>query len=63
MQLIGRNCVFKDLNTLKNENDSQKNLYFHWMQPSAIPSNWENIKKQNSDNNTFTTTEHHFIRN
>ena len=45
MQLIGRNCVFKDLNTLKNENDSQKNLYFHWMQPSAIPSNWENIKK------------------
>ena len=63
MQLIDRNCVFKDWNTLKHKDDSQRNLYFQWMQPSAIPSNWENISKQNGDKNTFTTTEHHFIRN
>ena len=30
---------------------------------TAIPSNWKNIIKQNNDSNTFTTTEHHFIRN
>ena len=58
MQLIDRNCVFKDWNTLKHKDDSQRNLYFQWMQPSAIPSNWENISKQNGDKNTFTTTEH-----
>ena len=30
---------------------------------SAIPSNWKSIIKQNSVTNTFTTTQHHFIRN
>ena len=30
---------------------------------NAIPSNWKNIIKQNSDINTFTTTQHPFIRN
>ena len=30
---------------------------------NAIPSNWKNIVKQNNDINTFTTTQHPFIRN
>ena len=30
---------------------------------SAIPSNWKNTIKQNSNINTLTTTQHHFIRN
>ena len=30
---------------------------------NAIPSNWKNIIKENNDINTFTTTQHHFIRN
>ena len=64
MQLVDRNGVFKNWNTLKHEYDLQNNLYFQWMQLiSAIPSNWKNIIKQNNDINTFTTTQHHFIRN
>ena len=64
MQLVDRNGVFKDWNALKHGCDLQNNLYSQWMQLiSAIPSNWENIIKQNSDINTFTTTQHHFLRN
>ena len=59
MQLVDRNGVFKNWNTLKHEYDLQNNLYFQWMQLiSAIPSNWKNIK-QNNDINTFTTTQHY----
>ena len=64
MQLVDRNGVSKNWNTLKHEYDLQNNLYLQWMQLiSAIPSNWENIIKQNNDINTFTTTQHRFIRN
>ena len=64
MQLADRNGVSKNWNTLKNEYDLQNNLYLQWMQLiSAIPSNWENIIKQNNNINTFTTTQHRFIRN
>ena len=39
MQLVDRNGVFKDWNTLKHEYDLQNNLYFQWMQlTNAIPS-------------------------
>ena len=62
MQLVDRNGVFKNRNTLKHEYDLQNNLYFLWMQPtSAIPSNWKNIIKQNNNINTFTTTQHHLF--
>ena len=55
MQLVDRNGVFKNWNTLKHDYDLQNNLYFQWMQLiSAIPSYWENIIKQNNDINTFT---------
>ena len=30
---------------------------------NVIPSNWKYIIKQNNDINTFTTTQHHFVRN
>ena len=30
---------------------------------NTIQSNWKNIIKQNNDINTFTITQHHFIRN
>ena len=64
MQLVDRNGVFKNWNTLKHEYDLQNNLYFQWMQLiSAIPSNWKNIIKQNNDINTFTATQHYFIQN
>ena len=64
MQLVCRNGVFKDWNTLKCEYDLQNNLYFQWMQLiSAIPSNWKNIIKQIKDIIAFTTTKHPFIRN
>ena len=63
MQLVDRNGGFKNWNTLKHECDLQNILYFQWMQLiSAIPSNWKNIIKKNNDINTFTTTQHHFIR-
>ena len=43
MQVIDKNGVFKDWNTLKYENDKQNNLYFQRMQlVHAIPSNWKN---------------------
>ena len=55
MQLVDRNGVFKNWNTLKHDYDLQNNLYFQWMQLiSAIPSYGENIIKQNNDINTFT---------
>ena len=42
---------------------SYKYMYFQWMQfISAIPSNWKNIIKRNNDINTFTATQHHFVR-
>ena len=64
MQLVDRNGSFKNWHTVKHEYDLQNNLYFQWMQlVNAIPSNWKNIIKQNNDINTFTTTQHHFIRN
>ena len=64
MQLVDRNGVFKDWNTLKHEYDLQNNLYFQCMKLiSAISSNWKVIIKQNNDINTFTTTEHPFIQN
>ena len=64
MQLVDRNVSFKYWHTVKHEYDLQNNLYFQWMQLiNAIPSNWKNIIKQNNDINTFTTTQHHFIRN
>ena len=64
MQLVDRNGFFKNWHTVKHEYDLQNNLYFQWMQLiNAIPSNWKNIIKQNNDINTFTTTQHHFIRN
>ena len=63
MQLVDRNVVSKNWNTLKHEYDLQNNFYFQWMQLiSATPSNWKNIIKQSNDINTFTTTQHHFIR-
>ena len=64
MQLVDRNGFSKNWHTVKHEYDLQNNLYFQWMQLiNAIPSNWKNIIKQNNDINTFTTTQHHFIRN
>ena len=30
---------------------------------SAMPSNWKSDVEQNNNMNTFTTTQHHFIRN
>ena len=64
MELVDRNVFFKNWHTVKHEYDLQNNLYFQWMQfINAIPSNWKNIIKQNSDINAFTTTQHHFIRN
>ena len=64
MQLVDRNVVSKNWNTLKHEYDLQNNFYFQWMQLiSATPSNWKNIIKQNSDINLFTTTQHDFFRN
>ena len=40
MQLVDRNGVFKNWNTLKHEYDLQNTLYFQWMQLiSSIPSN------------------------
>ena len=58
-----RKGVFKEWNTVKHSYDLQKKLYFQWMQHiSVILSNYKNIIKQNNDINTFTTTEHHFIR-
>ena len=45
MQSVERNSVFKNWNTLKHEYDLQNNLYFQWMQISAMPSNWKNIIK------------------
>ena len=55
MQLVDRNGVFKNWDTLKHDYDLQNNLYFQWMQLiNAIPSYWENIIKQNNDINTFT---------
>ena len=64
MQLVDKNGSFKNWHTVKHEYDLQNNLYFQWMQlVNAIPSNWKNIIKQNNDINTFTTTQHHFIRN
>ena len=64
MQLVNRNGVSKEWNTLKHEYDLQNNLHFQWMQlTSAILSNWRNIIKQNNDINMFTTTEHHLIQN
>ena len=66
MQLVDRNRVFKNWDTLKREYDLQNNLYFQidaMQLISAIPSNWKNIIKQNNDINKFTTTQHHFIRN
>ena len=32
MQLVDRNGVFKDWNTLKHEYDLQNSLYSHWIQ-------------------------------
>ena len=64
MQLVDRDGVFKNWNTLKHEWDLRNNFYFQWMQViSAMPSNWKNIIKQNNDINTFTTTQHRFIQN
>ena len=64
MQLVDRNGVFKDWNTLKHEYDLQNNLYFQWMQlTNAIPSSWKKFIKQNSNINTFTTAQHHFFQN
>ena len=64
MQLVLKNGVFKGCNTLKLEYDLQNGLSFQWMQLiSVISSYWKSIIKQNNDINTFTTTEHHFIRN
>ena len=40
MQLVNRNGVFKDWNTLKHEYHLQNNLYLQWMKfINAIPSN------------------------
>ena len=62
MQLVGRNGVFQDWNTLKHEYDLQNNFCFQWMQLlSAMPFNGKNFIKQNNNNNTVTTSEHHFI--
>ena len=64
MKLVYRNGFFKNLHTVKHEYDLQNNFYFHWMRlVNAIPSNGKNIIKQNNDINSFTTTQHHFIRN
>ena len=64
MQMVGKDAFLKNWHTVKHEYDLQNNLYFQWMQLiSAIPSNWKNIIKQNNGINTFTTTQHHFIRN
>ena len=64
MQLVDRNGVFKDCNILKHDYDLQNNLFFQWIQLiSSIQSNWKNIIKQNSNINTFLTTQHHFIWN
>ena len=64
MQLVLKNGVFKGCNTLKLGYDLQNGLSFQWMQLiSVISSYWKSIIKQNNDINTFTTTEHHFIRN
>ena len=63
VQLVDRNSVFKDWNTLRHEYNLQNNLYFQWMQLiSAILSTWKNIIKQNNDINMFMTTQHHFIQ-
>ena len=60
MQLVDRNGVFKNWNTLKHEYDLQNTLYFQWMQLiSSIPSNQTSIK--NIDINTLATTEHYLI--
>ena len=59
MQLIDKNGVFKDWNTLKYENDKQNNLYFQQMQlVHAMPSNWEN--NMNINKNTFTIADQYF---
>ena len=53
MQLVDRNAVFKDWNTLQHDYGLQNNLYFQWMQLiSAIPSNWKNVIEQNNYINT-----------
>ena len=62
MQLVDRNGVFKNWNTLKHEYDLQNNLYFYWMLLiNAIPSNWKNLSKIAISKRL--TTQHHFIRN
>ena len=64
MRLVDRNGVFKNWNILEHKYYLKNNLYFQWMQLiSATPSNCKNIIKQNNNINTFTTTQHHFIRN
>lgn len=64
MQLVDRNGVLKDWNTLKHKYDLQSNLYFPWMQLiSAITSTWKAIIKQINDVKMFTAAEYDFIRN
>ena len=63
MQMVDRNGVFKDSNTLKHEYDLQSILCFQWMQPiSAIPSNWKNIIQKVTSKELYwiiiTTVEH-----
>ena len=64
MQLVDRNGVLKDWNTLKHKYDLQSNLHFPWMQLiSAITSTWKAIIKQINDVKMFTAAEYDFIRN
>ena len=64
MRLVDRNGVFKNWNIPGHKYYLKNNLHFQWMQlTSATSSNCKNIIKQNNNINTFTTTQHHFIRN